>query len=304
MNKSTNKCCCNNENGTGAKLEVTKTNAATELENVQGCCSNQNATNNISSEVENDQIRNAVRENYKKVALSSNGNESCCGPKSDVSLQFGYSIEDIASIPAGANLGLGCGNPQAIADLQIGEVVVDLGSGGGFDCFLAAKQVGETGKAIGVDMTPEMISKARGNASKGNFKNVEFRLGEIENLPVANDVVDVIMSNCVINLSPNKGQVFKEAFRILKNGGRLAISDIVLTNNLPEHIRKDIAMYSGCISGASPINELKQLLENAGFTDINIEPKDESREFIKDWAPGTKIEDYIISSTIQARKRI
>lgn len=153
-------------------------------------------------------------------------------------------------------------------------------------------------------MTPEMISKARGNASKGNFKNVEFRLGEIENLPVANDFVDIIMSNCVINLSPDKGQVFKEAFRILKNGGRLAISDIVLTNNLPEHIRKDIAMYSGCISGASPINELKQLLENAGFTEIEIEPKDESREFIKDWAPGTKIEDYIISSTIQARKRV
>ena len=268
------------------------------------CCNNEIATNRAAAEVENDQIRNAVRDNHKKVALSSRGNESCCSSKSDVSLQFGYSEEDIASSPAGANLGLGCGNPQAIAELKSGEVVVDLGSGGGFDCFLASKQVGDTGKIIGVDMTPEMISKARNNANKGNFKNVEFRLGEIENLPVANNTVDVIMSNCVINLSPNKGQVFKEAFRILKSNGRLAISDIVLTNNLPEHIKKDIEMYSGCISGASPINELTQLLEIAGFIDIKIEPKDESREFIKDWAPGTKIEDFIISSTIQARKLV
>jgi SAM-dependent methyltransferase len=268
------------------------------------CCNNETATSRATAEVENDQIRNAVRENYKKVALSSNGNESCCGSNSDVSLQFGYSAEDIASSPAGANLGLGCGNPQAIAELTNGEFVVDLGSGGGFDCFLSSKQVGDTGKVIGVDMTPEMISKARNNANKGNFKNVEFRLGEIENLPVANDTVDVIISNCVINLSPNKGQVFKEAFRILKNNGRLAISDIVLTNNLPEHIKKDIEMYSGCISGASPINELTELLEVAGFADIKIEPKDESREFIKDWAPGTKIEDFIISSTIQARKLV
>ncbi|MBM7111167.1 Erythromycin 3''-O-methyltransferase [Brevibacillus laterosporus] len=260
------------------------------------------------NEVTRDQIRESVRDNYKKVALSSTDNSSCCGPtsccspNSDVSLQFGYSIEEIKSVPAGSNLGLGCGNPQTIAELKENEVVVDLGSGGGFDCFLASKQVGNKGKIIGVDMTPEMISKARANAHKNQYTNVEFRLGEIENLPIANDTVDVIMSNCVINLSPDKGKVFQEAYRVLKSGGRLAISDIVMTNDLPDEIRKDIQLYSGCISGSSPINELKQHLINAGFIDIQIDPKDESKEFIKDWAPGKNVDDYIVSAVIKAIK--
>lgn len=260
------------------------------------------------NEVTRDQIRESVRDNYKKVALSATDNSSCCGPTSccspdsDVSLQFGYSIEEIKSVPAGSNLGLGCGNPQTIAELKENEVVVDLGSGGGFDCFLASKQVGNKGKIIGVDMTPEMISKARANAHKNQYTNVEFRLGEIENLPIANDTVDVIMSNCVINLSPDKGKVFQEAYRVLKSGGRLAISDIVMTNDLPDEIRKDIQLYSGCISGSSPINELKQYLINAGFIDIQIDPKDESKEFIKDWAPGKNVDDYIVSAVIKAIK--
>lgn len=260
------------------------------------------------NEVTKDQIRESVRDNYKKVALSATDNSSCCGPTSccspdsDVSLQFGYSIEEIKSVPAGSNLGLGCGNPQTIAELKENEVVVDLGSGGGFDCFLASKQVGNKGKIIGVDMTPEMISKARANAHKNQYTNVEFRLGEIENLPIANDTVDVIMSNCVINLSPDKGKVFQEAYRVLKSGGRLAISDIVMTNDLPDEIRKDIQLYSGCISGSSPINELKQYLINAGFIDIQIDPKDESKEFIKDWAPGKNVDDYIVSAVIKAIK--
>ncbi|MCG7317714.1 arsenite methyltransferase [Brevibacillus laterosporus] len=260
------------------------------------------------NEVTRDQIRESVRDNYKKVALSATDNSSCCGPTSccspdaDVSLQFGYSIEEIKSVPAGSNLGLGCGNPQTIAELKENEVVVDLGSGGGFDCFLASKQVGNKGKIIGVDMTPEMISKARANAHKNQYTNVEFRLGEIENLPIANDTVDVIMSNCVINLSPDKGKVFQEAYRVLKSGGRLAISDIVMTNDLPDEIRKDIQLYSGCISGSSPINELKQHLINAGFIDIQIDPKDESKEFIKDWAPGKNVDDYIVSAVIKAIK--
>ncbi|RAP25929.1 methyltransferase domain-containing protein [Brevibacillus laterosporus] len=260
------------------------------------------------NEVNKDQIRESVRENYKKVVLSVTDNTSCCGPTSccsadsDVSLQFGYSLEEIKSVPAGSNLGLGCGNPQTIAGLKEGEVVVDLGSGGGFDCFLASKQVGEKGKVIGVDMTPEMISKARSNAYNNQYTNVEFRLGEIENLPIANNTVDVIMSNCVINLSPDKRRVFQEAFRVLKSGGRLAISDIVTTNDLPDDIRKDIQLYSGCISGSSPINELEKYLIDAGFKEIQIDPKDESKEFLKNWAPGKNIEDYIVSAIIKAIK--
>ncbi|QDX94065.1 methyltransferase domain-containing protein [Brevibacillus laterosporus] len=261
------------------------------------------------NEVNKDQIRQSVRENYKKVVLSVTdnapsccGSTTCCGSDSDVSLQFGYSLEEIKSVPDGSNLGLGCGNPQTIAELKENEVVVDLGSGGGFDCFLASKQVGKNGRVIGVDMTPEMISKARSNAHNHQYTNVEFRLGEIENLPIADNTVDVIISNCVINLSPDKGRVFQEAYRVLKSGGRLAISDIVMTNDLPEEIRKDIQLYSGCISGSSPINELEQYLVDAGFTEIQINPKDESKEFIKDWAPGKNVEDYIVSAVIKAIK--
>ncbi len=199
-------------------------------------------------------------------------------------------------------MGLGCGNPRAIASLRTGETVLDLGSGGGFDAFLAAAEVGRDGMVIGVDMTPAMISKARGNAAAGNYGNVEFRLGEIEHLPVADASVDVIISNCVINLSPDKSQVFRDAYRVLKPGGRLAISDVVASTELPESIKSDMTLHSACIAGASTVEEIADLLAQAGFIAVNITPKDESREFIKDWAPGRNIEDYVLSADIQAHK--
>lgn len=199
-------------------------------------------------------------------------------------------------------MGLGCGNPKAIAALQPGETVLDLGSGGGFDCFLAAAEIGETGKVIGVDMTADMISKGRANAVKGNYPQVEFRLGEIEHLPVADDSVDVIISNCVINLSPNKEQVFSDAFRVLKPGGRLAISDVVASAELPEALRNDRELLSGCMAGASLVSNLEAILDDSGFENIKIAPKDESKAFISDWAPGRGIEEYVVSATIEAVK--
>jgi arsenite methyltransferase len=205
-------------------------------------------------------------------------------------------------VPQGANMGLGCGNPQAIAALKTGETVLDLGSGGGFDCFLAARQVGETGRVIGVDMTPAMISKARHNAEQGGYRNVEFRLGEIEHLPVADATVDVIISNCVINLSPDKSRVFADAYRVLKPGGRLAISDIVASAELPEHVRTDMALYTGCMAGASLVADIEAMLAASGFTQIRVAPKDESKSFIRDWAPETEITDYVVSATIEAVK--
>ncbi|MFT8316717.1 MAG: arsenite methyltransferase [Sporolactobacillus sp.] len=265
-------------------------------------------------DVSNDQIRQNVRNRYKKIALQDVSIQSCgcssevgcCATEFDrnnVSERLGYSADELNAVPEGANLGLGCGNPQAIASLKSGENVLDLGSGGGFDCFLAARQVGETGQIIGVDMTPEMISRARENAGNGSFNNVDFRLGEIEHLPVADHSIDVILSNCVINLSPDKPQVFKETYRVLKKGGRLAISDVVLTTELPRGIKNDLDVsYSGCISGASSIDDLHFMLEQSGFTQIEIKPKDESKEFIKEWIAGVNIENYIVSSTIQAVK--
>lgn len=199
-------------------------------------------------------------------------------------------------------MGLGCGNPQAIASLQSGEMVLDLGSGGGFDCFLAARAVGDQGIVIGVDMTPEMITKARRNAEKAGLGNVDFRLGELENLPVADGIVDVIISNCVINLSPDKERVLSEAFRVLKPGGRLAISDVVATAELPDDLKKDMAFHTGCIAGASLIQELESMLQRTGFENIRIKPKAESRTFIRGWMPGSKIEDYVVSATIEAVK--
>jgi arsenite methyltransferase len=262
----------------------------------------------------NDDIRKAVRENYGKVAQSESGgcccsSSSCCGSGNnptaeDISIALGYSNEDVTSVPEGANMGLGCGNPQAIASLKPGETVLDLGSGGGFDCFLAAKAVGQSGLVIGVDMTAEMVSKARKNAAQTGFKNVEFRLGEIENLPVADNTADVIISNCVINLSPEKERVFRETFRVLKPGGRLAISDVVATAEMPDQIKQDIALYAGCIAGASLINDLKAVLNAVGFVNIQISPKDESKEFIRTWALGRQIEDYVVSATIEAVKPI
>lgn len=263
-----------------------------------------------------EKLREGVREHYKKVALKINSSSccstnssSCCGNDHNQSMtleelgqKMGYTAKELAAIPDGANMGLSCGNPQAIADLKPGETVVDLGSGGGFDCFLASPKVGFTGKVIGVDMTPEMISKARRNAEKPGFENVEFRLGEIEHLPIADQSVDVIISNCVINLSPNKSQVFNEAYRVLKNDGRLAISDVILTADLPESYHQDMNLYSGCISGAISIDTYEKLLRDAGFTNISITPKDESKEFIREWEPNYDLENYIVSAIIQATK--
>jgi arsenite methyltransferase len=250
-------------------------------------------------------VRESVRRSYGKIA-SENG--SCCAPSccsgvvGSSAARLGYSAEDTQTVPEGANLGLGCGNPLAIASLCPGQTVLDLGSGAGFDCFLAAKAVGPSGRVIGVDMTPEMLAKARRNAANGGFQNVEFRMGEIEHLPVANSSVDVIISNCVINLSPDKRSVVEEAFRVLKPGGRLAISDVIATQELPEDVRTDLALHSACVAGATPIHELRKILANAGFRDVRVEEKPGSREVIAEWAPGRGIENYVTSATIEATK--
>lgn len=253
-----------------------------------------------------DAVRGAVREHYSKVAETGAGcgcAPGCCGPAtSDASLALGYSTDDLASVPEGANMGLGCGNPQAIAALRAGETVLDLGSGGGFDCFLAAKQVGATGRVIGVDMTPSMITKARGNAERVEARNVEFRLGEIEHLPVADASVDVILSNCVINLSPDKRAVFVEAFRALKPGGRLAISDVVALGPIPEKLAGEIAALAGCIAGAATVETIEALLRVAGFERIHVQVRRESRAFIAQWMPGSGAEDVVASATIEATK--
>jgi ubiquinone/menaquinone biosynthesis C-methylase UbiE len=217
-------------------------------------------------------------------------------------MKLGYSENDVKSVPEGANMGLGCGNPQAIASLKPGETVLDLGSGGGFDCFLASRAVGDDGKVIGVDMTPDMISKARKNLEKTGATNIEFRLGEIEHLPVADNSVDVIISNCVINLSPQKDQVYREAFRVLKPGGRLAISDVVATADLPEQVKKDLKLYTGCVAGAESINSQETMLKESGFDNIKFTPKDSSKELIKEWAPGRELEDFVTSAAIEAVK--
>lgn len=266
--------------------------------------------NEGSEQPSNDAIRTFVQENYAKIADAGQSGcgcapTDCCTPAQDgkaVSEALGYSAEELASLPEGANLGLGCGNPQAIANLKEGEIAVDLGSGGGIDCFLAAQRVGKTGRVIGVDMTPSMLSKARRNAIKMEADNVEFRLGEIEYLPIADNAVDVIISNCVINLSPDKAQVFRDAYRVLKPGGRLAISDVVATAEIPEALRGDLSMHSACISGAASIDTLTAMLDGAGFESIKITPKDESKEFIRTWAPNTKVEEVITSAHIEAVK--
>jgi len=266
------------------------------------------------SHTDHDQHRQSVRDAYAQVAQANNSDEasgigaSCCGTTDDASIntlistRLGYSKAELDLAPSGADMGLGCGNPRAIAALKAGEVVVDLGAGGGFDCFLAAHEVGHSGHVIGVDMTPDMLSKARSNAAKGMFENVEFRLGEIEHLPIADETTDVIISNCVINLSPNKPQVFKDAFRVLKAGGRLAISDVVATIELPDKMREDAGLIAGCMGNASLISDLEKMMADAGFEQIKIEPKDESKEFIQDWAPDHNITDYVISASIEAVK--
>jgi len=266
------------------------------------------------SETIADDIRQNVRESYAEVAEASNNGAccgevaSCCGVSDDtaintlISTRMGYSEEDLKSVPEGADMGLGCGNPRAIASLKTGETVMDLGSGGGFDAFLAAQEVGDTGRVIGVDMTPTMISKARKNAAKGKFSNVEFRLGEIEYLPVPDNTADVIMSNCVINLSPNKAQVFCDAYRALKPGGRLAISDVVATCEMPEEMKNDPVLHAGCMAGASLVDDLIGMMKDAGFEKVVVEPKDATRDFIRDWAPGRGVEDYVVSARIEAIK--
>ncbi len=250
--------------------------------------------------MKDDEIRKAVRERYAQKATGERSprsasitnirepqetasTASCCGPQEttkaasccatpqqSVSKAVGYTDEQLGAIPNGADLGLGCGNPTALASLKEGEVVLDLGSGGGVDCFLAASKVGKNGRVIGVDMTPEMIERARENASKGNYGNVDFRLGEIEHLPVADNSVDVVISNCVINLSPAKAQVFKEAYRVLRPGGRVMVSDIVLLKELPDAIKSSVAAYTGCIAGASRKEDYLAIVASAGFQDVEV----------------------------------
>ena len=252
-------------------------------------------------------IRDAVRKAYGRVASGEMaggccGGSSCCGTVESPSARIGYSDAERAAAPEGADLGLGCGNPQAIAALEPGERVLDLGSGAGFDAFLAAGQVGSTGRVIGVDMTPEMIAKARANVAKTTFENVEFRQGEIERLPVEDATIDVIMSNCVINLSTDKPAVFREAFRVLAPGGRLAISDIVTTAPLPESIRADLRAYAGCIAGAALVSGIESMLEEAGFADVRVSVKEESRSLVTDWLPGSGMEGQAVSALIEAVK--
>jgi arsenite methyltransferase len=258
-------------------------------------------------------VKEMVRARYGGIAEAA-ADAACCGPvpsccdgatpgtPTDKSRQMGYSDAELAAVPDGANLGLGCGNPQAIAAMRPGEIVIDLGSGAGFDCFLAAQQVGPTGRVIGVDMTHEMLGKARENATKIGASNVEFRLGELEHLPVADNTADVAISNCVINLVPDKAQVFRETFRALKPGGRVAISDVVNTAPLSDDLASDSALLCGCIAGAAPVEHIKDWLTEAGFIDVRVTPKPESRELIATWAPGRGIEDYVVSAIVEARK--
>jgi arsenite methyltransferase len=246
-------------------------------------------------------IKKIVRDKYAEMARTKS---SCCGPSSGccgsstadtISTSIGYNEADLNSVPDGANLGLGCGNPVALASLKTGETVVDLGSGAGFDCFLAANRVGPEGRVIGIDMTSEMIDKARENAEKGGYDNVEFRLGEIESIPLPGDTADIIISNCVINLSPDKERVFQEAYRILKPRGRLMISDVVLLKPLPSSIEKNIYAYVGCVAGALLKDEYLGLIRKAGFANITIH--DEASFDLK-WL----MEDPVVQSMVQSMK--
>ena len=256
-----------------------------------------------------DQIRKQVRDQYAERARTGGSccatANSCCGAQTEPvdSARLGYDSEELADLPDGADMGLGCGNPTAIAALEPGQTVMDLGSGGGIDCFLASRKVGPSGRVIGVDMTPEMIEKSRAAAERAGLGNVEFRLGEIEHMPVADASVDVIMSNCVINLSPDKPAVFADAFRVLKPGGRLAISDIVALRPLPEEMREDIALLTGCVAGAATIDETERALCEAGFDDVRVTPLDKSKNVIKTMVPSHDLSEYVVSATIVATKR-
>jgi SAM-dependent methyltransferase len=256
------------------------------------------------------QIKEMVRARYRGIAAANGSSccapsaSSCCGSERtphDKARRMGYSEVELAAVPEGTNLGLGCGNPQAIAAIQPGEVVVDLGSGAGFDCFLAGRQVGETGHVIGVDMTHEMLKKARENARSIAAGNVEFRLGELEHLPIGDNTADVVISNCVINLVPDKAQVFREAFRVLKPGGRLAVSDVINIAPLPADLKSDPTLLCGCVAGAAPADRIEAWLCDAGFVDARVKPNLESREMVESWAAGG-VQNYIASAMVEARK--
>jgi SAM-dependent methyltransferase len=260
-----------------------------------------------------DEVRWQVRERYGNIARSGAGcgcapaaGSSCCGSApAGVAAQakkIGYSEAELKAAPEGANLGLGCGNPGAIAALAPGEVVLDLGAGGGFDCFLAAAKVGPKGRVIGVDMTADMVARARDNAARDGITNVEFRLGEIEHLPVADNTVDAVISNCVVNLSPDKPQVYQEVFRVLKPGGRIALSDTVRLQDFPPAWMDNAALLCSCVTGSASPAEIEAMLRAAGFTAIEVRIKPESREAVKGWAPGSGVEDYVASADILARK--
>ena len=265
---------------------------------------------NQPSALPSDTIRATVRDRYGKIPTAAPSScclpsSGCCGsttPADVIAQELGYSANDTNAVPEGSNLGLGCGNPTGIQSLQAGETVLDLGSGAGFDAFLAARAVGPTGRVIGVDMTAEMLQKARENLAKSGRRNVEFRLGEIEHLPVADGTVDVILSNCVINLSPEKERVFTEAFRVLKRGGRLQISDIVALQPLPENLRKDLDLYAGCVAGAALVSDLTAMMTKAGFVDGKIAPKLQLQATVDGWFPGRGVGDYVTSADITARK--
>jgi SAM-dependent methyltransferase len=264
------------------------------------------------TEPTSEEVRREVRETYAAVARSANPScsptpeaGSCCGSGSaadQVSEGFGYSAEELAAVPEGSNMGLGCGNPTAIAALKPGETVLDLGSGGGFDCFLAAQRVGPEGHVIGVDMTPEMIEKARANALKVEAANVDFRLGEIEHLPVADASVDAVISNCVINLSADKPAVYREIFRVLKPGGRVSISDVVARDTLPDDLAHDLKMVAGCVGGAATIAEITTWLVDIGFAEVSVKVNDSVEAAVEDWAPGRNVGDYVASANIEARR--
>jgi len=271
-------------------------------------CGRHNRKKNMKTEMmEKEAAHEAVRARYGEIARKGT---SCCGPScgggaadaAGLSRRAGYGEEELAAVPEGANLGLGCGNPQAIAGLKAGETVLDLGSGAGFDALLAARVVGPGGRVIGVDMTPEMLARARENARKAGVEQVEFRLGEIEHLPVADGTVDVVISNCVINLSPDKPVVFREAYRALKPGGRLAVADMVALAPVPAELKADWELFTGCVAGASPVDEIRRMLEGAGFRDIRIRPRNGSGELVEGWLPGRNLEDLVASATIEAIK--
>ena len=222
------------------------------------------------------EIKRAVKEGYARIAKQATSyyaSRSCCGDadiSEEISKRMGYTDEEIQAAPPESNLGLGCGNPVALADLSVGEIVLDMGAGAGFDCFLASTRVGPSGKVIGVDITSEMVEKARANARKFGYSNIDFRQGDLENMPVADNYVDVVISNCVINLIPNKRMAFKEAFRVLKPGGRLAVSDVVLLRELPEFVKRSNEAYIGCLAGAVMKDEYLEIIKNAGFQDVTV----------------------------------